>query len=51
MSYEQYAQIETSVLNMPYEQKIQLLHKITNNLKNIKVIETTNFSLDRKSVV
>ena len=42
MSYEQYAQIETSVLNMPYKQKMQLLHKIADNLKNIKVIETAN---------
>ena len=28
MSYEQYAQIETQVLEMPYEQKIQLLFMI-----------------------
>ena len=28
MSYEQYSQIETQVLGMPYEQKIQLLAMI-----------------------
>ena len=39
MSYEQYTQIETQVLGMPYEQKIQLLEMIANNLKNTKVIE------------
>ena len=39
MSYEQYSQIETQVLGMPYEQKIQLLAMIANNLKNTKVIE------------
>lgn len=39
MSYEQYAQIETQVLEMPYEKKIQLLSVIVNNLKNIKVLE------------
>lgn len=40
MSCEQYAQIETQILAMPYEQKIQLLSMIANNLKNTKVIET-----------
>ncbi|UTY31563.1 DUF2281 domain-containing protein [Treponema putidum] len=49
MSYEQYAQIETSVLNMPYEQKMQLLHKIADNLKNIKVIETANLQTKKIS--
>ncbi|WP_315602418.1 DUF2281 domain-containing protein [Treponema socranskii] len=39
MSYEQYAQIETQILEMPYEQKIQLLSMIADNLKNTKVIE------------
>ena len=38
MSYEQYTQIETQVLEMPYEQKIQLLSMIADNLKNTKVI-------------
>ena len=40
MSYEQYAQVEALVLEMPYEQKIQLLHIIADNLKNIKITET-----------
>ena len=39
MSCEQYAQIETQVLEMPYEQKIQLLSMIVDNLKNTKVVE------------
>ena len=39
MSYEQYAQIETQVLEMPYEQKIQLLFMIADNLKNTKIVE------------
>ncbi|QTQ12682.1 DUF2281 domain-containing protein [Treponema parvum] len=42
MSYEKYAQIETLVLEMPYEQKIQLLSMIADNLKNTKVIETVH---------
>ena len=40
MSYEQYAQVEVQVLEMPYEQKIQLLYIIADNLKNIKITET-----------
>ena len=40
MSYEQYAQVEAQVLEMPYEQKIQLLYIIADNLKNIKITET-----------
>lgn len=51
MSYEQYAQIETSVLNMPYKQKMQLLHKIADNLKNIKVIETANLQTKNKTLL
>ena len=39
MSCEQYAQIKTQVLEMPYEQKIQLLSMIADNLKNTKVVE------------
>ena len=42
MSYKQYAQIETLVSEMPYEQKIQLLSMIADNLKNTKVIETVH---------
>ena len=37
MSYEQYAQVEALVLEMPYEQKIQLLYIIADNLKKIKI--------------
>ena len=40
MSYEQYAQMEAQVLEMSYEQKIQLLYMIADNLKNIKITET-----------
>ena len=40
MFYEQYAQVEALVLEMPYEQKIQLLYIIADNLKNIKITET-----------
>lgn len=40
MSYEQYAQVEAQVLEMPYEQKIQLLYIIADNLKNTKIIKT-----------
>ena len=40
MSYEQYAQMEAQVLEMSYEQKIQLLYIIADNLKNIKITET-----------
>ena len=39
MSCEQYAQIETQVLEMPYEQKLQLLSMIVDNLKNTKVVD------------
>ena len=42
MSYKQYVRIETQVLEMPYEQKIQLLSTLANNLENTKAIETVH---------
>ena len=34
MSYAQYAEVESQVLEMPYEQQLQLLSVIAENLKN-----------------
>lgn len=47
MSYEQYAQVEAQVLEMPYEQKIQLLYIIADNLKNIKITETVGLQVKK----
>ncbi|WP_428770018.1 DUF2281 domain-containing protein [Treponema sp. HNW] len=47
MSYEQYAQVEAQVLEMPYEQKIQLLYIIADNLKNTKIIETAGLQVKK----
>jgi len=47
MSYEQYAQVEAQVLEMPYEQKIQLLYMIADNLKNTKIIETIDSQIKK----
>ena len=34
MPYAQYAEVETQVLEMPYEQQLQLMSVIAENLKN-----------------
>lgn len=47
MSYEQYAQVEALVLEMPYEQKIQLLYMIADNLKNTKIIENIDSQIKK----
>lgn len=47
MSYEQYAQVEVQVLEMPYEQKIQLLYMIADNLKNTRIIETIDSQIKK----
>lgn len=47
MSYEQYAQVEAQVLEMPYEQKIQLLYMIADNLKNTRIIETIDSQIKK----
>ena len=47
MSYEQYAQVEALVLEMPYEQKIQLLYMIADNLKNTRIIETIDSQIKK----
>ena len=47
MSYEQYAQVEAQVLEMPYEQKIQLLYIIADNLKNTKIIENIDSQIKK----
>ena len=47
MSYEQYAQVEAQVLEMPYEQKIQLLYIIADNLKNTRIIETIDSQIKK----
>ena len=47
MSYEQYAQVEAQVLEMPYEQKIQLLYMIADNLKNTKIIENIDSQIKK----
>lgn len=47
MPYEQYAQVEALVLEMPYEQKIQLLYIIADNLKNIKIIENIDSQIKK----
>lgn len=47
MSYEQYAQVEAQVLEMSYEQKIQLLHMIADNLKNTRIIETIDSQIKK----
>ena len=47
MSYEQYAQVEALVLEMPYEQKIQLLCMIADNLKNTRIIETIDSQIKK----
>lgn len=47
MSYEQYAQVEAQVLEMSYEQKIQLLYMIADNLKNTRIIETIDSQIKK----
>ena len=47
MSYEQYAQVEAQVLEMSYEQKIQLLYMIADNLKNTKIIENIDSQIKK----
>ena len=42
MYYEQYAQLETQVSEMPYEQKLQLLYIIVDSLKNKKISKKDN---------
>lgn len=43
MSFEQYAQVETQVLEMPYEQQIRLLYVIASQLQksNLSSPKTT----------
>ena len=42
MYYEQYAQLETQVSEMPYEQKLQLLYIIVDSLKNTTISKKDN---------
>ena len=42
-SYEQYAQMKTKVLEMTYEQKIQLLSIIADSLKNTEEYKDVNW--------
>ncbi|UTC74383.1 DUF2281 domain-containing protein [Treponema sp. OMZ 792] len=47
MSYEQYSQLETQVLEIPYEQKLQLLYIIADSLKNTAMSKKNNLK-DKK---